>query len=392
MHYHLTSEQQEMIDKTRKIALEKILPIRAQYDIEGGFPWEVVEALADAGLFKVFIPEKNSGIVGEGYGVTNMCLVTEELSRVCGGIALAFAGTGLGSFPILLFGNEEQKQKFLSPIARGEKLAAFGLTEPDAGSDAGSIKTTAKKDGDSYILNGNKIFITNGGEADIYTVLALTAPEKGARGASMFIVEKGTPGFDFGRKEDKMGIRGSVTKELIFDNAKIPAENLLGKEGYGFIIAMRTFDTSRPGVAAQALGIAQGAFDEIMKYAYDTHHAGTHLLASQGIQWMMADMSASISAARALIYQVAELIDEGKAKEVSHLSAMAKMFASDVAMKVSSEAVQILGGSAYTHDVPLEKMMRDAKITQIYEGTNQIQRDIIGGHLLKEAGKIARRK
>ncbi len=392
MHYHLTSEQQKMVEKTRQIALEKILPIRAQYDIEGGFPWEVVEALADAGLFKAFIPEKNGGIVSDGYGITNMCLVTEELSRVCGGIALAFAGTGLGSFPILLFGNEEQKQKFLSPIARGEKLAAFGLTEPDAGSDAGSIKTTARKEGDYYYLNGNKIFITNGGEADIYTVLALTAPEKGARGASMFIVEKGTPGFDFGREENKMGIRGSVTRELIFNDAKIPAENLLGKEGYGFIIAMRTFDTSRPGVAAQALGIAQGAFDEIMKYAYSEKHAGTHLLASQGIQWMMTDMSASISAARALVYQVAELIDEGKAKEVAHLSAMAKMFASDVAIKVSSEAVQILGGIAYTHDIPLEKMMRDAKITQIYEGTNQIQRDIIGGHILKEAGKLARRK
>ena len=389
MHYHLTAEQQEMAEKARKIAVEKILPIRKKYDKEGGFPWEVVEALAEAGLFKVFIPEENGGIVREGNGITNMCLVTEELSRICGGIALAYAGTGLGAFPIILFGNAEQKQKFLSPIARGEKLAAFALTEADAGSDAGAIKTTARKDGDFYYLNGTKIFITNGGEADIYTVLALTAPEKGARGASMFIVEKGTEGFEFGRKEDKMGIRGSVTKELIFNDVKVPAENLLGREGLGFIVAMRTFDTSRPGVAAQALGIAQGAIDELLKITYSHEHEGKHLLAHQGIQWKIADMYAELYAARALVYQVASLIDRGKAKEVSHLSAMAKMFASDVAMKISSQALEIVGGEAYTSEMPLEKMMRDAKITQIYEGTNQIQRNIIGGYILKEAGKLA---
>ena len=274
-------------------------------------------------------------------------------------------------------------------MARGEKLAAFGLTEPEAGSDAGGIKTTARREGDYYILNGTKIFITNGGEADIYTVIALTNPKKGARGASAFVVEKGTPGFDFGKKEDKLGIRASVTRELVFDDARVPAENLLGREGLGFIVAMKTFDVSRPGVAAQALGIAQGAFEEILKASYTHKRDGKEIISHQGVQWMLADMAAQLEAVRALVYRVAKLVDEGKTKDIAHLSAMAKMLASDLAMKITSEALEILGHIGYTRDYPGEKMMRDAKITQIYEGTNQIQRNVIAAHLVKLAGKLA---
>jgi len=376
----------------QRIAEEKIKPVRQKYDEEAIFPWDIVKELAQTDLFRVFIPVEYDGMVEEGLGITNMCIVTEELSKACGGIALAFAGSGLGAFPILLFGNEEQKKKYLPQIASGEKLAAFALTEPEAGSDAGAVRTTAKKDGDYYILNGNKIFITNGGEADIYTVIALTNPEKGARGASAFIVEKGTPGFEFGKKEDKMGIRASATRELIFNDAKVPAENLLGREGMGFIIAMKTFDVSRPGVAAQALGIAEGALEEALKYTYQRHQFGKNIISFQGIQWMLADMATQIEAARALIYEVADMIDKGETKNIGHLSAMAKLFASDVAMRVTTDAVQLFGGYGYMREYPVEKMMRDAKITQIYEGTNQIQRNVIAAHLVKQAAKLAREK
>ncbi len=376
----------------QRIAEEKIKPVRQKYDEEAIFPWDIVKELAQTDLFRVFIPVEYDGMVEEGLGITNMCIVTEELSKACGGIALAFAGSGLGAFPILLFGNEEQKKKYLPQIASGEKLAAFALTEPEAGSDAGAVRTTAKRDGDYYILNGNKIFITNGGEADIYTVIALTNPEKGARGASAFIVEKGTPGFEFGKKEDKMGIRASATRELIFNDAKVPAENLLGREGMGFIIAMKTFDISRPGVAAQALGIAEGALEEALKYTYQRHQFGKNIISFQGIQWMLADMATQIEAARALIYEVADMIDKGETKNIGHLSAMAKLFASDVAMRVTTDAVQLFGGYGYMREYPVEKMMRDAKITQIYEGTNQIQRNVIAAHLVKQAAKLAREK
>jgi len=275
-------------------------------------------------------------------------------------------------------------------MAAGEKLAAFGLTEPMAGSDAGSLRTTAKRDGDHYVLNGTKIFITNGGEADIYTVVALTQPEKGARGASAFVVEKGTPGFSFGKKEKKMGIHASVTSELVFDQARVPAANLLGREGMGFIVAMKTFDLSRPGVAAQALGIAEGAMDETLRYVHQREQFGKNIISFQGIQWMLADMATQVEASRALIYQVAEMIDRGETKNVGHLSAMAKVFASDVAMKVTTDAVQVFGGYGYMTEYPVEKMMRDAKITQIYEGTNQIQRNIIATHLIKQAARLGR--
>jgi len=286
-------------------------------------------------------------------------------------------------YPILLSGNEEQKQKYLPPIADGAKLAAFALTEANAGSDAGGVKTTAVKDGDYYILNGTKQWITNGGEADIYTVFALTDKNKGARGASSFIVEKGTAGFSFGKKENKMGIRASCTRELIFEDVKVPAENLIGREGMGFMIAMKTLDKSRPMVASQALGIAQGAMEEAVKYSHERHQFGNPISAFQAIQFMLADMAIKVEAARSLIYATARMIDSGE-KRFSMESAMCKTFASDIAMEVATDAVQVLGGYGYMKEYPVEKMMRDAKITQIYEGTNQIQRMVIASHLLKK--------
>jgi len=386
---HLLSEEQRTIqDLARTIAEEKVKPVRAKYDEEGIFPRDIVDELAKVDLFRVLIPVAYDGLVEQGLGVTNMCLVTEELSKACGGIALAFAGTALGVFPILLFGSDEQKQRFLPAIAAGRKLAAFGLTEPMAGSDAGSIRTTARRDGDHYVLNGTKVFITNGEEADLYTTVALTQPEKGARGASCFIVEKGTPGFTFGKREHKMGIRASVTAELIFQDARVPAGNLLGREGMGFIVAMKTFDISRPGVAAQALGIAEGAMDETLRYVHRRQQFGKNIVSFQGVQWMLADMATQIEASRALIYGLADRIDKGDTKDIGHLSAMAKVFASDTAMKVTTDAVQLLGGYGYMTEYPVEKMMRDAKITQIYEGTNQIQRNVIGSHLARTAAKL----
>jgi butyryl-CoA dehydrogenase len=388
---HLLSEEQRAIrDLARTIAEEKIKPVRAKYDEEGIFPWDIVREMAKVDLFRVFVPTAYDGLLEQGLGITNMCLVTEELSKACAGMALAFAGTALGAFPILLFGSEEQKQKYLPPMAAGEKLAAFGLTEPMAGSDAGSLRTTARREGDHYVLNGTKIFITNGGEADIYTTVALTQPQKGARGASCFIIEKGTPGFSFGKKEHKMGIRASVTSELVFENARVPAANLLGREGQGFIVAMKTFDVSRPGVAAQALGIAEGALEETLKYAHQRQQFGRNIISFQGVQWMLADMAMQIEASRGLIYGLADRIDKGDTKDIGHLSAMAKVFASDTAMKVTTDAVQLLGGYGYMTEYPVEKMMRDAKITQIYEGTNQIQRNVIGSQLVREAARLAR--
>jgi alkylation response protein AidB-like acyl-CoA dehydrogenase len=386
--HHLTEEQQTIRDLARKIAEEKVKPVRAKYDEEGTFPWDIVQELARVDLFRVFVPAAYDGMVEEGLGITNMCLVTEEISRVCAGVALAFAGTGLGSFPILLFGSDEQKRRYLPAIAAGRRLAAFGLTEPGAGSDAGAIRTTARRDGDHYVLNGTKIFITNAGEAEIYTVLALTSPEKGSRGASTFIVEKDTPGFTFGKRESKMGIHASSTGELIFDECRVPARNLLGKEGMGFLIAMKTLDISRPGVAAQALGIAEGALGETLRYVHQRQQFGKSIVSFQGIQWMLADMATQVEAARSLIYRVTDMIDRGVTRDIGYLSAMAKVFASDTAMRVTTDAVQIFGGYGYMTDYPVEKMMRDAKITQIYEGTNQIQRNVIGAHLVKESGRL----
>jgi len=306
------------------------------------------------------------------------------MSRACGGIALALAGTALGTFPILISGNDEQKKKYLPALASGEALAAFCLTEPEAGSDAGAIQTTARLEGDHYILNGTKHFITNGGVAKYYTVIASTDPKKGSRGASAFIVEEGTEGLTFGKKEDKMGIRASATCEVVFQDCKIPKENLLAKEGHGFMVAMKTLDKSRPGVASQALGIAQGAFDHAVRYARERKQFGQSISSFQAIQHMLADMSTQIEAARALIYATAKMIDNSST-DYGKESAICKVFAGDTAMKVTTDAIQIFGGYGYMKDYPIEKYMRDAKITQIYEGTNQIQRNVIAAKVIRES-------
>ncbi len=381
MDYGLTETQVMIRDLCRQIAQEKIKPIREHYDEANEFPHEIVKVFAEADICGLYIEEKFGGMGG---GIMDLSIAVEELSKVCSGIALALAATALGTFPIILFGTEEQKKKYLPRIASGQSLAAFGLTEANAGSDAGGIRTTAVLDGDHYVLNGTKQWITNGGEAEIYSIVAITNKAKGPRGASAFIVEKGTPGFTFGKKENKMGIRASATRELVFQDCRIPKANLLGKEGMGFIVAMKTLDSSRPGVAAQALGIAAGALDEAVEYSRQRRQFGKPICSFQGVQFMLADMATQVEAARTLIYAAARYIDGG-AKDVSKISAMCKLFASDTAMKVTTDAVQVLGGYGYMKEYPAEKMMRDAKITQIYEGTNQIQREVIGLGLIKES-------
>lgn len=386
MDYFLTPDQKMIQDLARRIAQEKMLPARAELDEKEEFPWEIVKVSADAGLMGVSMPEEYGGFGG---GILEYCLVAEELSRVCLGIATSIVASGLGAMPILLFGSDDQKKRYLPDIAKGKKLAAFGLTEADAGSDASAIRTTAVRKGDGYILNGTKQWITNGGEAEVYSIIAMTDKTKGPRGASAFIVEKGTPGFSFGKKEKKMGIRASATRELIFQDCFVPKENLIAKEGMGFIITMRTFDRTRPGVGAQGVGLAQGALDEAVRYAREREQFGKKIISFQAIQHLLADMAIQVEAARALVYSVARYIDNSNdPKDISKLSGMAKVFASDVAMKVTTDAVQIFGGYGYMREYPVEKMMRDAKILQIYEGTNQIQRNIIGLELSKEyAGK-----
>jgi butyryl-CoA dehydrogenase len=383
LDYFLTDEHKMIRDMARTIADEVVRPVAAEYDRNGVFPWPVVEKMAEAGLFGVYIGEEYGGI-GDADRTMNMVLVTEEVSKACGGIALSFAGTALGTLPIIIAGNEEQKAKFLPAIAAGKRLAAFALTEAQAGSDAAGIRTTAIRDGDYYVLNGVKQWITNGGDAEVYTVIVMTNPQKGPRGASTLIVEKGTPGFSFGKEEDKMGIRASSTRELVFEDCRVPVENLLGREGTGFITAMKTFDASRPGVGAQALGIAQGALDLAVDWAITRKQFGSPVSSFQGLRFLLADMAMQVEAARALIYATSRHIDGNPRDRSTMYSAMSKCFASDVAMRVTTDAVQVFGGSGYMRDYPIEKFMRDAKITQIYEGTNQIQREEISRILIGE--------
>jgi alkylation response protein AidB-like acyl-CoA dehydrogenase len=380
MLIELNDFQSDLRDLARQIAEEKIKPVRAHYDETEAFPWDIVKIYAESDLYRVYVPEAYEGLGG---GVFEMALVTEELSRVCGGIALAFAASALGAYPLILFGSDEQKQKYLPDLAAGRKLAAFALTEAGAGSDAAGLATTALRKGDIYVLNGTKQWITNGGEAETYTVIARTDKAKGPRGFSAFIVEKGTAGFSFGKKEQKMGIRGSTTRELVFSDCPVPAENLIGREGIGFKVAMETLDRTRPGVAAQAVGIAQGALEAAVQYARERRQFNNPIANLQAIQQMLAEMATQVEAARSLIYLTARRIDAGE-KDIAKYSAMAKAFASDVAMKVTTDAVQVFGGYGYMKDYPVEKMMRDAKITQIYEGTNQIQRGVIARQLVKE--------
>ncbi|MBF0456267.1 MAG: acyl-CoA dehydrogenase family protein [Nitrospirae bacterium] len=380
MDYFLDEDQVMIRDTARQIAEEKIVPVRAELDEKEQFPSEIIKFLAQADMFGLFIPEEYGGL---GKGALELCLAVEELSRACLGVSTSYAANALGTYPILLFGTEEQKKKYLPDIASGKRLVAFGLTEANAGSDAAGIQTTATKSGTEYILNGTKQWITNGGEAEIYTVIAMTDKSRGARGASALIVEKDTPGFTFGKKEKKMGIRASSTCELVFDDCHVPKDNILGRDGMGFIVAMKTLDKSRTGVGAQGVGVAQGAFEEAGKFARSRVQFEKPIISFQAIQHMLADMAIQIEAARALVYSVARYVDSG-AKDITKVSAIAKTFATDIAMRVTTDALQVMGGSGYMRDYPVEKMMRDAKILQIYEGTNQIQRNVICQSLIKE--------
>lgn len=380
MNYFLGEDLEMMRDLARQIATEKVAPKAAELDEKEEFPWELMEILKQSDFMGIYLPEEYGGLGGGGL---ELCVVVEELSKACAGVAVSYAANALGTYPILLFGTEEQKQKYLPSIASGEKMVAFALTESEAGSDAGNVKTTAVRDGDHYILNGRKQWITNGGDAEIYTVIASTKPGKGARGLSAFIVEKGTPGFDFGKKEKKLGIRCSSTRELIFEDCRIPAENILGKEGMGFRVAMKTLDKARPGVAAQAVGIAQGALDLAVEFAMERVQFGHAVTTFQAVQHKIAECATRIEAARALTYSVAKMVDSGE-ENISKESAMCKLFASDTAMYVAVEALQIYGGNGYMRDYPIEKFFRDAKITQIYEGTNEIQKNVIANEVLRE--------
>ncbi|WP_131101189.1 acyl-CoA dehydrogenase AcdA [Bacillus sp. SYJ] len=379
MHFKL-SEEHEMIRKmVRDFAKNEVAPTAAERDEEERFDRALFDQMAELGLTGIPWPEEYGGI---GSDYLAYVIAIEELSRVCAstGVTLS-AHTSLAGWPIFKFGTEEQKQTFLRPMAEGKKIGAYGLTEPGSGSDAGGMKTIAKRDGDHYVLNGSKIFITNGGIADIYVVFALTDPESKQRGTSAFIVESDTPGFSVGKKESKLGIRSSPTTEIMFEDCRIPVENLLGEEGQGFKIAMQTLDGGRNGIAAQAVGIAQGALDASVEYARERHQFGKPIAAQQGIGFKLADMATDVEAARLLTYQAAWLESEGLpyGKE----SAMSKVFAGDAAMKVTTEAVQVFGGYGYTKDYSVERYMRDAKITQIYEGTQEIQRLVISRMLTK---------
>jgi len=383
LEYFLTEQQRTIKSLARRIAEERVLPVRAELDEKEEFPWAIMKDLADADMFRVFLPEEYEGLGG---GCLDLCLVIEELSRVCSAISVSYAASALGSFTLLEYGTEAQKQKYLPDIASGKRLSAFALTEATAGSDASAIKTTAERGEGGYVLNGTKQYITNGGEAEIYTVIALTDKTRGARGASAFLVEKDTPGFSFGKKEKKMGIRASSTRELVFRNCLVPEENMIGKQGMGFIMTMKLLDRSRPGIGAQAVGLAQGALEAAVDYTRQRIQFGHPLISLPVVQDILADMATQVEAARALVYAAAKTIDSG-AKKFTEESAMAKVFASDTAMKVTTDAVQVCGGAGYMRDYPIEKMMRDAKITQIYEGSNQVLRNAIAIELRKRKAK-----
>jgi len=376
---HLSEDERALIEAIREIALERVAPRAAEIDHTGEFPWDMKELLAQQDILAMPFPTEYGGV---GASELAIVMTIEELSRHCATTALILAVQQLGSTPILLAGNEEQKSKYFPRLASGEWMAAFGLTESGSGSDSAAMRTEAIRKGDKYILNGSKRFITNGGLAQVNSIFAITNRQKGTRGISAFIVEKDFPGFSVGRIEEKMGIKGSQTAELIFTDCEVPGENLLGREGDGFKIAMMTLDRTRPGIGAQALGIAQGALDLAVSYSKQRIQFNKPIAENQGIQFMLADMATKVEAARLLVYNVAELIDRGE-EHFSKYSAMAKMFASDIAMEVTNDAIQVLGGYGYMKEYPAERMMRDAKITQIYEGTNQIQRVVIARDLLQ---------
>ncbi|PHS33387.1 MAG: acyl-CoA dehydrogenase [Alkaliphilus sp.] len=379
MDFKLSNEHKLLRTMYREFAEVEVKPLAEEVDETEEFPVETVKKLAKYGFMGIPIPKKYGGA-----GADNLAyaMAVEELSKVCGttGVIVS-AHTSLCAVPILEHGTEEQKQKYLVPLAKGEKLGAFGLTEANAGTDAGAQQTTAVLDGDYYILEGNKIFITNAGVADIYVIMAMTDKSKGTRGISAFIVEAGTEGFTIGKKESKMGIRGSATCELIFENCKIPKENLLGRLGKGFGIAMKTLDGGRIGIAAQALGLAQGALDETVTYTKERVQFGRAISKFQNTQFQLATMDMKTEAARLLVYKAAFYKDQKMS--YSKEAAMAKLYASEISMEVTSQAIQLHGGYGYTREYPVERMHRDAKITEIYEGTSEVQRMVISAHLLK---------
>jgi alkylation response protein AidB-like acyl-CoA dehydrogenase len=383
----LSDEQREIRELVRTLARERIAPRAAEIDKSAEFPWDVVEVFRENELFGILFDEAYGGI-GES---ALMALVTiEEISKVCATSGLIVAVQELGSLGIKLAGTEEQKQRFLPRLASGEWLAAYALTEPGSGSDSAAMRSTARRDGDAYVLNGGKRFITNAGVAHLYVCFAKTDPDAGHAGISAFVVEADTPGFEVGRIEPKMGIKGSTTGEVFFNDCRVPAGNLLGAEGDGFKLAMRILDRSRPGIAAQGLGLAQGATDYALEYARSRETMGKPIAQHQLIAGMLADMETRCEAARGLLYRVGAMIDEGDTgPELTRLSAMAKLYCTDTAMAVTTDAVQVLGGYGNISEYPVERMMRDAKITQNYEGTNQIQRLVIAREMLREQRAVA---
>jgi alkylation response protein AidB-like acyl-CoA dehydrogenase len=376
---HVTEDEQTLIEAIHELGIERIAPRAAEIDHTGEFPWDMKELLAQQDILAMPFPVEYGGL---GSSELMIVMAIEELSRHCATTGLILAVQQLGSMPIALGGNEEQKGRYFPRLATGEWTAAFGLTEAGSGSDAAAMRTVAVRKGDKYILNGSKRFITNGGLAQVNTIFALTDPSVGTRGISAFIVEKDFPGFAVGRVEDKMGIKGSQTAELIFTDCEVPVENLIGREGEGFKIAMMTLDRTRIGIGAQAVGIAQAALDLAVSYSKQRIQFNKPIADNQGIQFMLADMATKVEASRLLVYNAAEMVDRGE-PNFGKYSAMAKMYASDRAMEVTSDAIQVLGGYGYMKEYPAERMMRDAKITQIYEGTNQIQRMVIARDLLK---------
>jgi alkylation response protein AidB-like acyl-CoA dehydrogenase len=378
----LTDEQREIRDLIRMLARDRIAPRAAEIDKRSEFPWDVVELFREHGIFGVMYDEEYGGL---GASALMTLVAIEEVSKVCATSGLILAVQELGSLGLKLAGNEEQRDRYLPRLASGEWLTAYALTEPGSGSDSAAMRSEARRDGDEYVITGGKRFITNAGVADLYTVFAKTDPTLGHDGISAFLVEATSPGFEVGRIEPKMGIKGSTTGEIFFNDMRIPADNLLGEEGEGFKIAMRILDRSRPGIGAQGLGIAQGATDYALEYAKDRETMGKPIGQHQMISAMLADMETKCEAARGLLYKCGQLIDEGaEGSELTKISAMAKLYCSDVAMEVTTDAVQVLGGYGYMQEYPVERMMRDAKITQLYEGTNQIQRLVIAREMLKE--------
>lgn len=379
MDFNLSTEDLMMQKMFRNFCENEVKPLAQDVDENEEFPLETVKKMAKMGMMGICYPKEYGG---QGGTYLQYIMAVEELGRVCGTTSVVLsAHTSLCCAPIFEFGTEEQKKKFLPDLLSGKKIGAFGLTEPNAGTDAGMQQTTAIPDGDDYIINGNKIFITNAGYADVYIVMAMTDKAKGVKGISAFIVESDREGFSIGKKEKKMGIRGSATSELIFENVRVPKENLLGREGFGFKIAMKTLDGGRIGIAAQALGIGQGAIDETVNYVKERKQFGRPIAKFQNTQFQLADMATRMDAARLLVYQAADR----KAKKFSYSkeAAMAKLFASEAAMEVTTKAVQLHGGYGYTREYPVERMMRDAKITEIYEGTSEVQKMVIAGSILR---------